>query len=423
MKQREFITGIVVAAGLMSVPGIPSQDGVPVGLTITQCIEISLSRNPLWLSSEQEIQASLARIEQAKAIPQPSLEYDADLQPSLMDFGGSGESYLGLSQTVEFPGRRALRTKIARLESEEVSSERNVLRAEIIYQIKEAFYGVLLAEEKRKYAVQDLDLARDFLQKARVKYEAGDVARVEIVRAGVEESKAATALTLAQNQILLEKARLNFLLGRPKSESLSIRGNLVRERVPFDLDLLVRRAQVARPEMAGMNARLGRGAAMKREAGLSYLPDFDLGLSRHRIEGEKTTWDFTLSIPLPLFFWQPLRGEIAEKRANLLSLELRAEQLKNSIRLEVEQSGLQARAAEDQIALFQDKIVAQAQEVYDLFLYSFQEGEITGIELIEARRTLIESLKAYADALYVYDVALASLEKSVGEPLEGDEIE
>ena len=178
-----------------------------------------------------------------------------------------------------------------------------------------------------------------------------------------------------------------------------------------------------RPEMAGMRARLEKGEAKKKEAGLTYLPDFDLALSRHRLQGEKTTWDFTLSFPVPLFFWQPLRGQVAESRANLLSMERQADNLKNAIRLEVEQAGLRARSAEDQIAHFQKEILAQAQEVYDLFLFSFEEGEITGIELIEARRTLIEARKSYADALYVYNMTLAALEKSVGEPLEGGEIE
>ena len=53
-----------------------------------------------------------------------------------------------------------------------------------------------------------------------------------------------------------------------------------------------------------------------------------------------------------------------------------------------------------------------------MFLFSFQEGEIGGIELIEARRTLIEARKSYAGALHNFSVALAALEKSVGQKLE-----
>jgi len=398
---------------------LEADDG-PSLLTLRQCIDLSLLRNPLWLSAEEDYQASLARVRQAKAFPQPSLEFDLDLQPSLLNFRESGESYFGVSQTVEFPGRRSLRGKIAAFESREFLADKNLLRLEIIFQVKEAFYSVLLADEKRKYAVQDLELARDFLEKAEAKYEAGDVAKVEVVRAGVEASKAATTLKLSDNDVLLAGARLNYLLGRTKLEPLEIKGDLVRAAVPIDREALVQKAVKARPEMDRARAGLEKEERRKTDAVMSYLPDFDVSLSRHRITGELKTWDFTLSFPIPLFFWQPSRGRIAETRANIRSLERQSEDLVNRISLEVGQACLNARTAADQIALFEKEILTQAEDVYNLILFSFQEGEIGGIELIDARRTLLEARKAYADALYNYSITLAALEKSVGEPIEGD---
>ena len=421
MAIRSISVWTFALMALWPSPAAAAQDAAPGELTLERCIEISLSANPLWLSSEHDLQASLARVERAKAFPQPSIDLDSDLQPRLLDFRGSAESYLGLSQTIEFPGRRALRTRIARLESDEVRADRDALRAEIVFQVKEAFFSVLLGAEKARYAAQDLDLARDFQKKAEVKFEAGDIARVEVVRAGVEASRASTALTLAENQVLLDKARLNFLLGRRKFDPLSLRGELGRRPVAIDLERLAARAQAARPEMVKMKARLTGSGAKVKEAGMSYLPDLDLGVSQHRLSGEPRTWDFTLSFPVPLFFWQPLRGEVAEARAERRSLERQAEHLRNSIRLEVEQAALQAKAAGDQIVRFETGILGQAEEVYDLLLFSFQEGEIAGIELIEARRTLIEARRSYADAQYVYNLTLAGLERSVGGPIGGGE--
>jgi outer membrane protein TolC len=389
-------------------------------LTLRQCIEITLARNPYWLSAEDDYQASLARVRQAREFPQPSLEYDSDLQPTPFNFRNSGESYLGVSQTVEFPGRRSLRGKIAASESREVLADRDLLGLEIVFQVKEAFYGVLLAVEKAKYAAQDLDLARDFLEKAEAKYEASDVAKLEVVRARVEASKAATAVRLAENDVLLAKARLNYLLGRAKIDPIEVRGELVRVPVPIDRGVLVERAVRLRPEVARLSAGLEREGRLKAAATLSYLPDFDLGFSRHRLVGEASTWDFTLSFPVPLFFWQPARGRIAEARANIRSLERRFEDLRNRIALEVGEACFNARASADRIAAFEKEILTQAQDVYDLVLFSFQEGEIGGIELIEARRTLIEARKSYADALYNYDITLAALEKSIGQSLEGE---
>ena len=386
-------------------------------LSLKQCLD--LAANPLWLAAEDDYQASLARVRQAKAFAQPSLQWDSDLEPKPLSFGRSGESYIGVSQFLEFPGKRGLRGKIAALESEAVLADQRLLRLEIVFQVKEAFYGVLLAEEKQTYAGQDLDLARDFLGKAEAKFQAGDVARMEVLRAAVEASRAATALKLAESDVRLAKARLNYFLGRAKFEPLELYGDLVREPVPIDAEALRLRALAARPELAGIRARLDSESRRKTWGVLSYLPDFDIGFFRHRIAGEVSTWDFTLSVGIPLFFWQPARGEIAEARANIRSLDRQGQDLVNRISLEVRQAGLNAETAAGQIAMFKDEILNQAQDVYDLVLFSFQEGETSGIDLIEARRTLIESRKAYADALYNFSVTLAELERSVGEPLEG----
>ena len=65
----------------------------------------------------------------------------------------------------------------------------------------------------------------------------------------------------------------------------------------------------------------------------------------------------------------------------------------------------------------ESQILSQAEEVYEMYLFSYQQGEIGGIELIAAQRTLSEARKAYVHSLFDYDVAIASLEKSVGRTL------
>ena len=419
-------TACLIAAALWLAfsPAEPwAAENGPQALTLEQSIELSLARNPLWLSAEDDYQASLARVRQAKEFAQPNLDFDSDLQPGLLSFRQAGESYLGVSQTIDFPGKRSLRGKIAALESREYLADKDRLRLDLVFQVKDAFYSVLLAAEKRSYALQDLELARDFLGKAEAKFEAGDIARVEAVRAGVEVSKAATAVKLAENDVLLAKARLNYFLGRNKFEPLEVAGGLARAPVSIDRESLVQQAIQFRPETVKAAARLEGESGRKKEAALSYLPDFDLGVSRHRITGEATTWGFTLSFPIPLFFWQPARGRIAEARANIMSLERQSEDLRNLIALEVEQACLGAAAAGSQISLFEKEILTQAEDVYNLILFSFEEGEIGGLELIDARRTLVEARKAYADALYTYNMTLAVLERSVGRPLEGVDYE
>jgi len=389
-------------------------------LTLEQCISIALQQNPLILSSLQQHQASLARISQAKALPQPSIDIDSDLQPKFFNFKDSGESYLGVSQSIEFPGKRHLRGKIASKESNEIMAEIDLLKLDIVFQVKQAFYGLLLAQEKLKYAQQDLELAQDFLKKAEVKYETGDVAKVEVLRARVESAKAANEVRTASNEVRLAKAFLNFLLAREKYAPLEIKGKLKRPFISLNFEELIKRALSFRPEIKRLNYSLEKENLKKKQGYLSYLPDFDLGVSRHRLEGEETYWDVTLSFPIPLFFWQPKKGEIAEAQANVEALKRETEHLKNAITLDVEEAYMNALTASNTIQLFEEEMLTQAEEVYNMFLFSYQEGEIGGIELIEARRTLVEARKSYADALYNYDSSLAAMEKSIGQSLGGE---
>jgi outer membrane protein TolC len=379
-----------------------------------------MQQNPLILSSLQQYQASLARINQAKSISQPYLYLMSDQQPKLFNLKDVGESYVGVGKVIEFPGKIRLRGKIATTESNELLTDIDLLRLDIIYQVKQVFYSLLLTQEKLKYAKQNLGLAQDFLQKAELKFEAGDVAKVEVLRARVEASKAANEVRTTTNEVRIAKATLNFLLARKKYSPIEVIGKLKQPFIGLNLEELMQRARSFRPEIKRINFSLEKEALKKKQGYMSYLPDFDLSVSKHHIEGEPSTWSIILTFPIPLFFWQPKKGEIAEVQANIQSLKKEEVQLENAITLEVEEAYTHALTAQNQIQLFEDEIITQAEEVYNMFLFSYQEGEISSIELIDARRTLVESRQSYADALFNYEAALAALERSIGQTLEGE---
>jgi cobalt-zinc-cadmium efflux system outer membrane protein len=383
-------------------------------LSLEQCIAAALERHPLIRAASDRHQAAVARIRQATAFPIPSIDFNSDLQPHFGDFVNSEEAYFGVSQLLELPQKRAARRKIAEQESREVETDIDLIRLEVIFQVRRAFYELLLAGEKLGYAKQDLELAQDYLQKAEVRLAAGDVSKVEVLRAKVEALSAASAVRVAENDVNLAKARLNYHLARGKSDPVQVTGQL---HLPFQelyLADLQTEALRLRPELRRLRLSVDRETLVQEQARLSRLPDLDLNVSRHRLEGLPTTWSFTVSAPLPFLFQQRQKAEIAESQANARALQRESEQARNTILVEVEEAHTSARKARDQIQLYQSEILPQAQEVLEMFTFSYQEGEIGGIELIEARRTLNASRRSFADALLEYALALGTLEKAVG---------
>ncbi|MCD6333169.1 MAG: TolC family protein [Bacteroidales bacterium] len=408
-------TGMLGLLILLSRLTLPAQNAP---LTLKQCISIALNDNPLIRSSQHQYQAALARVNQAKAFSQPTLNIDSDLQPDPFDIRNSGESYIGVGKSVLFPGKRRINTAIASKASDEILMEAELLKLDLVYRVKLAFYTLMLNQEQLGYAKKDFNLAKDFLDKTKVKFDAGDAAQVEVLRAQVEVAKATSEIKKISNKIIQTKGDINYLMGRDKNNPLEITGEMKQPVVLLNLDDLKRQALQNRPEIKRMNYSLEKESLIKKQAGFSYLPDFDLGFSRHTIVGESKTWDMTVALPIPLFFTQSVKGKIAEAKANYQSLQSELKNLQNAIGLEVENAYRNAVTAKNMINLFDQDMLTQSEEVYNLLLFSYQEGAISGIELIEARKTLIETRKSYAEALFNYDAAIVSIEKSIGQSLE-----
>ena len=89
----------------------------------------------------------------------------------------------------------------------------------------------------------------------------------------------------------------------------------------------------------------------------------------------------------------------------------------NFVSLDVKNSYQEFTNDERQVQLYQNDLLPQAQEVYRSAATSYEAGEITYIEFLQARQTLISARSSYIDALYHYNAALARLEKAVGRPI------
>jgi outer membrane protein TolC len=299
-----------------------------------------------------------------------------------------------------------------------VLADADMVGLDVRFQVTEAFYGLLRAEQQVGYARQNLQFTEDFVQMTELKFEAGDVPQMELIRARVEAATAANEVRVAENEERLARASLNFLLGRVPSSPLSVRGELRIPVVSYELEEITAMALQDRPEIKKLMSSIEQERLIKKQGFMSYLPDFDVGASKHKVPGEGDTWDVTLSLALPVFFWQPIRGEIAEADANLRSLQQEAAHLSNGITLEVEGAFVNLTSAANQIRLFEEDILTQAEQAYEMYQFAYQQGEIDAIDLIESRRTLNDVRTSYVDALYNYDVARAAIERSIGRPLE-----
>ena len=408
---------LALSAGL-----IPLGRAHAEGMSRINAIRLVVERNPAVEAARNVYEAARAQAQQAGALPDPELEVEFAEVPELGSLSEYGERTIELSQRVELPLKWWHRLQAGRQQAEATRlAVFEMTKLDITLQAKQAYDRIALQKSLLQHAQQDLDLAQNILRQADIRFEAGDVPQLDVMRASVEVGRATNRLTAAKNDLSVAKTSLNALLARPLQTPFALADSLVYRPVETHLDQLTAAALKQRPDLAGTELQLKALQSQQAAATAAYWPDLNVGLGRQqRHEGgghEENSWKVRFGIEIPLWAFSRQRGERAEAKAEVAKVVAERDVVRYQVLLETEQAYLDLNTAEEQVALFQDQILPEAERAFEVAGRSYDEGKLTYLELLEAQRTWIETQIEYAQVLFKYRAATAALERAIAGPL------
>jgi len=417
MNVRYMIAGLV-----LSFPILTSVAAEP--LSRQQAIDIALDGNPEVIAAEKAWKAAQARSTQAGAFPEPELELEYEELPGMTRFGDFGERSFGVTQPIESPFKWWRRRQAAHQAAEAVHlGVLGMSRLDITAQVEVAYDRILLQHAKLSYSETAAQLAGAFLEKARLRLEAGDIRRLEVLVAEVEAGRAVNRLSQARSDLAVARAELNTLLGRGLGRSLTISGQLTLQKRSLSLEALQKLALERRPDLRGAESALSSARSEQGAAKAALLPDLDLKLFRHTVReptGSEDYWRVGLALQLPLWGASRQRGEWAEAAALAEQAAAEMDHRRNQILLEVEIAFLKAEMTSNQAQLFEEDIVRAAEGSFEMAASRYRVGKATYLEVLDAQRALMEVREEYAEALFNHQVALTDLARAIGGQLPDD---
>jgi cobalt-zinc-cadmium efflux system outer membrane protein len=284
-------------------------------------------------------------------------------------------------------------------------------------QVKLAYYGVLAKQQKLRLAEENLAIADDFARKAGIRYNVGEGTNLEQLTAKVQRTQAQNAVEVARNELRLATSELNFALGRGKEQlgqEFTLTDTLVYRPYTLLLDSLNEQAHQLNPQIQSSQFRLSAASVNRTIAWSSILPSFTMSYS-HQVQGSNSNlYGVSIGISLPIWFLFDQRGQVQEAIAEHARVEADLTSKRNFVSLDVKNAYLEFKNDERQVQLYNTDLLPQADEVYRAAATSYEAGEITYIEFLQARQTLISVRGTHIDALYHYNTAIARLEKAVG---------
>ncbi|MDO8734170.1 MAG: TolC family protein [Elusimicrobiota bacterium] len=249
-------------------------------------------------------------------------------------------------------------------------------------------------------------------------YDEGRSSSYDVSRAKVSRAYAKTNLIRSENCFDLAKQSLINILNI-KEKDAEFSGDL--EYVPSDinLDSLLNEAMNNRPEL---NQIMLLEDISKSQVKLNAAGNKPNIVVTGYTEWQNTVWEeknwynswtAVAVLSMPIFDGFSTFQKTKQAKSNLEQVKLSKEALEEGIKLEVRATYLNYKQAKDSIEANKENVVA-ARENLTTAQKRFQLGLMSDIEVRDAQFSLTQTETNYIQALYDYNVAIASIEKSVG---------
>ncbi len=328
---------------------------------------------------------------------------------------------LALSQPVFSGGAIEAGIRAARVAALMADEQVRTAVQGILFQVRKAYYDVLLARELVKVSESDLELAKRHLDDVEKKLKAGTAKEFDVLRSRVEITNIEAELIGRQDAQRLATAQLLRNLGVAQDSQVALTGKLVHEPASPELEKAVALAFRQRPELLLAEFAVRAQFEAVRIARAGWFPILSVFFNSTYARPDPHTmldkwghsWDAGGTFAWTVFDGFRTAGRVKQERARLRQNEIRLLDTEEQVLLEVQQAMLTIEDAE-KLVVSQSANIERAREGLRLAEVGYRAGVTTEVEVLDARQALSKAQALYYQALYAHMAARLLLEKATG---------
>ena len=296
-------------------------------------------------------------------------------------------------------------------------------RLEMVNQVKQAYYAVLLAKEANHVYKSVYDNAAQNLDLTQKKYNASRASELDLARAKTTVANAVPDLFNSENAIFLSLWQLKAVMGIDLDANIDVKDSLLvyadGMTAAIKADDYTLEGNSSLRQLAIQAEQLANTVKMQR---YGYLPSLSLAFSysmnamTNDFKFEEYKWTpysyVGLSLNIPIFSGGQKLNDIRQSKVQAAELSIQKENTERQLQISIRQSlsTMETAVKSHESAL---DALESAQKAYDIAAKSYEVGS-TLTDLDAAQLALTQAQLAASQAIYNYLVAKASLESTVG---------
>jgi outer membrane protein, heavy metal efflux system len=390
-------------------------------VSLEQIEAIAVQNNAELKALAREVAVAESRVAPAGALEDATLMYRGWGTPLREPWNfNRAQNMFMFSQSLSSRGKRGLRTAVARQQVETTRAQLEAARREVVARARKAYFDLLRTQDELRIHHEQLVIAEQASESARVKYTVGRVPQQDVLKAQVAVTRLVEHRLMFEQEADLARAELNTLMGRPPDAPLEVAGTYVLPRKLPGVAELTRLAIERRPELALRRSEAERAALQLRLARKAYTPEVTLGagyMLMPKGSSDRNALMAEVSLNLPWFNRGRHDAEIAAAQSETALETAKTEAASAQVLLEIQQAFIRARVAERLVELYGTTLRPQAQTTFKAATAAYQTDRTDFLNLLDAQNTLLDVEYAYYRVLAEYDAQLAQLELAVGAPI------
>ena len=404
--------------------------GDKVSLTLPHTVELALANNRDVRQSEWQYEAARAQVSVAAAAKNPTVSYaySGGRGSSTTQTGGtaiadSASNTFRLAVPIYTGGKAEAAIESARYSREGYNAALEAARQTAKLNAASNYYSLIQARNKVDIAQQSVRDYEGHLTNVNQQYNVGIVAKSDVLASQTSLANAQTSLVEAQNAANLAEATLNNSIGLPVNTSVETADNSLGY-TPYPVTMaaaqayaLLHRAELVQSTMA---VKAAEEAIKSAKSG--YLPTLSATASQAWSGDDwggtsNDNWSIGAAVSWSLWDGGATSESIKVQEANLERYKEANYQVMDSINLAVRKAYLNMKSAEQTIDSTR-VAVEQGQENFRIASLRYRAGVGTNLDVLDAETELETARNNYVDALFNYNIAVATLENAMGVPLE-----
>ncbi len=386
-------------------------------LSLSAAIHHSLAKNPSLKVYDFRNSALIGQLESANLKPAYELGVDAENfsgSDELSGFDGA-ELTVSLSSVLEMGDKRAARRGIVSNSRSVLDAQRQVESLELLGEVTRRYVDVLTAQEQLSLAEEANELADETLNIVRKRAKAGATPDAEVKRAQAAASQAKLTLLSIQQQLDYLKVSLAALWGEASPNFSNVEGDLYDFGTDIDFKTLFAKME-KNPAIQIFAAKERLRDAEVRVAKIQSKADISWSVGVRRFQ-ETDDSALVAGFSMPLFSSRRNSGAVSTALAQRNEIYVQKEVALLNMHTQLfrafhnrRQAILAAKELQSTIIPALSDALKETQTAYQRGRYGYLEYVSARHELLNARRTLIES----ASSALTYG---AEIEQLTAEPL------